>query len=53
MEVNQVPQEQLQTQLASASTMLGSYEKLTSDIATLQSVSDTLGVAFGLAGLDT
>jgi flagellar hook-associated protein 2 len=42
MEVNQVPQQQLQTQLNSASTMLGSYEKLTSDIATLQSVSDTL-----------
>ena len=43
MEVKQVPrQQQLQTQLLSASTMLGSYEKLTSDIATLQSVSDTL-----------
>jgi flagellar hook-associated protein 2 len=42
MEVNQVPQQQLQTQLTSASTILGSYEKLTSDIATLQSVSDTL-----------
>jgi flagellar hook-associated protein 2 len=42
MEVNQVPQQQLQTQLNSASTVLGSYEKLTSDIATLQSVSDTL-----------
>ena len=42
MEVNQVPQQQLQTQLNSASTMLGSYEKLTSDVATLQSVSDTL-----------
>ncbi len=42
MEVNQVPQQELQTQLTSASTILGSYEKLTSDIATLQSVSDTL-----------
>jgi len=42
MEVNQVPQQQLQTQLNSASTVLASYEKLTSDIATLQSVSDTL-----------
>jgi flagellar capping protein FliD len=42
MEVKQVPQQQLQTQLLSASTILGSYEKLTSDIATLQSVSDTL-----------
>lgn len=42
MEVNQIPQQQLQTQLNSASTVLGSYEKLTSDIATLQSVSDTL-----------
>ena len=42
MQVNQIPQQQLQTQLNSASTMLGSYEKLTSDIATLQSVSDTL-----------
>ena len=42
MEINQVPQQQLQTQLNSASTMLGSYEKLTSDVATLQSVSDTL-----------
>jgi flagellar hook-associated protein 2 len=42
MEVNQVPQQQLQTQLNSASTMLGSYETLTTDIATLQSVSDTL-----------
>ncbi len=42
MQVNQIPQQQLQTQLNSASTMLGSYEKLTSDVATLQSVSDTL-----------
>ena len=42
MEVNQVPQQQLQTQLNSASTVLASYEKLTRDIATLQSVSATL-----------
>jgi flagellar hook-associated protein 2 len=47
MEVKQVPQQQLQVQLNSASTMLGSYEKLTSDIATLQSVSDTLEAPSG------
>ena len=42
MEVNEIPQQQLQTQLNSASTMLASYDTLTNDIATLQSVSDTL-----------
>jgi flagellar hook-associated protein 2 len=47
MEVKQVPQQQLQVQLNSASTMLGSYEKLTSDIATLQSISDTLEAPSG------
>ncbi len=47
MQIKQVPQQQLQVQLNSASTMLGSYEKLTSDIATLQSVSDTLEAPSG------
>jgi flagellar hook-associated protein 2 len=42
MQVNQIPQQQLQTQLNSASTVMASYDTLSNDIATLQSVSDTL-----------
>jgi flagellar hook-associated protein 2 len=42
MQVNQIPQQQLQTQLNSASSVLGNYQTLSNDIATLQSVSDTL-----------
>lgn len=42
MQVNQIPQQQLQTQLSSASTVLANYETLSNDIATLQTVSDTL-----------
>lgn len=47
MEVNEIPQQQLQTQLNTASTVLANYETLTSDIATLQSVSDTLASPSG------
>jgi len=42
MQVNQIPQRQLQTQLNTASTVLANYETLSNDLATLQSVSDTL-----------
>ncbi len=41
------PQQQLQTQLNQASLMLGSYNVLTTDTATLQSVSDTLSSTQG------
>ena len=36
------PRQQLQTQLNSASTVLATYQNLANDVATLQSVSDTL-----------
>lgn len=42
MKVAAQPQAELQTQLNSASTVLATYQSLSSDIATLQSVSDTL-----------
>jgi flagellar hook-associated protein 2 len=42
MKVAAQPQAELQAQLNSASTVLATYQSLSSDIATLQSVSDTL-----------
>jgi flagellar hook-associated protein 2 len=42
MQVAAQPQASLQTQLNSASTVLTSYQNLTSDVATLQAASDTL-----------
>jgi flagellar hook-associated protein 2 len=47
MQVNEIPQQQLTTQLNSASAVLGSYQALSTDIATLQSVSDTLASPSG------
>ena len=47
MEVNQIPQQQLQTRLNSASAVLATYQNLTSDVATLQTVSDTLAAPSG------
>ncbi len=47
MQVNEIPQQQLTTQLNSASSVLGSYQTLASDVATLQSVSDTLASPSG------
>ncbi|MGH9105185.1 MAG: flagellar filament capping protein FliD [Acidimicrobiales bacterium] len=47
MEVAAQPQQQLQGQLNQASIVLASYQALTNDVATLQSVSDTLASPSG------
>lgn len=47
MQVNAMPQQLLQQQLNHASTILTNYQALTSDVATLQSVSDTLASTSG------
>ncbi|HTV10781.1 MAG TPA: flagellar filament capping protein FliD [Acidimicrobiales bacterium] len=47
MEANAVPQQQLQTQLNTASVALSSYNGLLNDISTLQTVSDTLASPSG------
>lgn len=47
MQVNAQPQQQLQQQLNQASIVLGSYQILSNDVTTLQSVSDTLASSAG------
>ncbi|GEM_PF-596341 len=47
MQVAELPQQQLQAQLNSASTVLASYQELSNDVATLQSVADTLASPSG------
>jgi flagellar hook-associated protein 2 len=42
MQAAEQPQEQLQTQLNQASTVLAAYQTLSNDVATLQSAADTL-----------
>jgi flagellar hook-associated protein 2 len=47
MQLAEQPQQQLQAQLNSASVVLASYQQVSSDVATLQSVSDTLASPSG------
>ena len=42
MQANELPQEQLQTQLNQASAVLAAYQNISKDVVTLQSASDTL-----------
>ena len=42
MQAAEQPQEQLQTQLNHASTVMAAYQNLSNDVATLQSAADTL-----------
>lgn len=47
MQIAEIPQQQLQTQLNSASAVLTSYQAIANDVATLQTVSDTLASPSG------